>query len=157
MSFWHANVINILKRIYGQISPSTSVNFPRSGDKSNTWLTALANHQLQITCHHLDNSIRSFNQQDLPSWNFRSELLIELSQHPYQLPLPQIGSSSIITIKRRYFKKEFPKWVKWDNSIKCCHRTWLACGKKNRVQKDPPPWQAYPLWQNYLKKNHLNI
>ena len=40
-----------------------------------------------------------------------------------------------VTIK---YKKEFSKWLKWDNSIKCCHRTSLACGKKNRVWKDPP-------------------
>ena len=36
VSFWHANVINIPHRIYGQISPAVSVNFPRSSDKSNT-------------------------------------------------------------------------------------------------------------------------
>ena len=108
-----------------------------------TW-TILSDHSISKTCH-----LKTFV---LNSW-----FICQISSNTnYQLLWPKIGSSSIITINRRYFKKEFPKWLKWDNSIKCCHRTWLACGKKNRVQKDPPPWQAYPLWQNDLQKIHLS-
>ena len=35
------------------------------------------------------------------------------------------------------WRKECSKWLKRDNSIKCCRRTSLTCGKRSRVLKVP--------------------